>query len=98
LRHFGVNLRNARSRLDFFPLRRVQMKSILDHVDMGRKEGASLVTGVGSIISPAVFADVKHESRGSQEARRFMPAGLCLLPGPFAGGGRSFRNFDLSLP
>jgi hypothetical protein len=80
------------------------MKSILDDVDIGRKEGASLVTGVervgkrGSFISPAVFADVKHETRVSQEARRFTPEGLCLR-GPFAGRWpRSFRSFDLSLP
>jgi aldehyde dehydrogenase (NAD+) len=50
-----------------------QMKSILDYVDIGRKEGASLVTGGervghrGYFISPAVFADVKHEMRISQE-------------------------------
>jgi aldehyde dehydrogenase (NAD+) len=50
-----------------------QMRSILDYVDIGKKEGASLVTGgerVGSrgyFISPAVFANVKHEMRISQE-------------------------------
>jgi aldehyde dehydrogenase (NAD+) len=50
-----------------------QMKSILDYVDIGQKEGASLVTGGeratdrGYYISPAVFADVKHEMRISQE-------------------------------
>jgi aldehyde dehydrogenase (NAD+) len=50
-----------------------QMKSILDYVDVGQKEGASLVTGGerigkrGYFISPAVFADVKHEMRISQE-------------------------------
>jgi aldehyde dehydrogenase (NAD+) len=50
-----------------------QMKSILDYVDIGQKEGASLVTGGerigkrGYFISPAVFADVKHEMRISQE-------------------------------
>ena len=50
-----------------------QMKSILDYVDIGQKEGALLVTGgerVGSrgyFISPAVFANVKHEMRISQE-------------------------------
>src|SRR6202453_4337646 len=49
-----------------------QMTSILDYVDIGRKEGASLVTGGqrvgdrGYFISPAVFADVKHEMRISQ--------------------------------
>jgi aldehyde dehydrogenase (NAD+) len=50
-----------------------QMKSILDYVDIGQQEGASLVTGGqrvgdrGYFISPAVFADVKHEMRISQE-------------------------------
>src|SRR6201995_945427 len=50
-----------------------QMKSILDYVDIGQKEGAPLATGgkgVGDrceFISPAVFADVKHEMRISQE-------------------------------
>ena len=50
-----------------------QMRSILDYVDIGQKEGASLTTGGervgdrGYFISPAVFADVKHEMRISQE-------------------------------
>jgi len=50
-----------------------QMKSILDYVDIGRQEGASLVTGGtrvgerGYFISPAVFANVEHEMRISQE-------------------------------
>jgi aldehyde dehydrogenase (NAD+) len=50
-----------------------QMKTILDYVDIGRKEGALLVTGGehvgdrGYFISPAVFANVKHEMRISQE-------------------------------
>jgi aldehyde dehydrogenase (NAD+) len=50
-----------------------QMKSILDYVDIGRNEGATLVTGGervgkrGFYISPAVFADVEHEMRISQE-------------------------------
>ena len=50
-----------------------QMKSILGYVDIGRKEGAMLVTGGekvgqrGYFISPAVFANVKHEMRISQE-------------------------------
>jgi aldehyde dehydrogenase (NAD+) len=50
-----------------------QMKSILDYVDIGRKEGATLTTGGerigerGYFISPAVFANVKHEMRISQE-------------------------------
>jgi aldehyde dehydrogenase (NAD+) len=50
-----------------------QMKSILDYVDIGRKEGALLITGGervgdrGYFISPAVFANVRHEMRISQE-------------------------------
>jgi aldehyde dehydrogenase (NAD+) len=50
-----------------------QMKSILEYVDIGRKEGASLVTGGerigkrGYFISPTVFANVQHEMRISQE-------------------------------
>src|ERR1700761_9250625 len=50
-----------------------QMKSILDYVGIGQNEGASLVTGGervgkrGYFISPAVFADVQHEMRISQE-------------------------------
>ncbi|MDB5608411.1 MAG: betB [Bradyrhizobium sp.] len=50
-----------------------QMKSILGYVDIGQKEGASLMTGgerIGSrgyFISPAVFANVRHEMRISQE-------------------------------
>ena len=49
------------------------MNSILDYVSIGQKEGASLTTGGkrigdrGYFISPAVFADVKHEMRISQE-------------------------------
>lgn len=50
-----------------------QMKSILDYVDIGRNEGATLVTGGdrigkrGYFISPTVFAGVAHEMRISQE-------------------------------
>lgn len=50
-----------------------QMKTILGYVDIGREEGASLVTGGervgdrGYFISPAVFAGVAHEMRISQE-------------------------------
>ena len=50
-----------------------QMKTILDYVDIGRREGATLVTGGeraaarGYFISPAVFAGVTHEMRISQE-------------------------------
>ncbi|MDI4233902.1 aldehyde dehydrogenase family protein [Bradyrhizobium sp. Arg237L] len=50
-----------------------QMSTILDYVDIGKKEGALLVTGGehvgdrGYFVSPAVFANVKHEMRISQE-------------------------------
>jgi aldehyde dehydrogenase (NAD+) len=50
-----------------------QMDSILDYVDIGRKEGASLTTGGerigtrGFYIAPTVFANVEHEMRISQE-------------------------------
>jgi aldehyde dehydrogenase (NAD+) len=50
-----------------------QMKSILDYVDIGEREGALLTTGGkrvgdrGYFISPAVFANVQHEMRISQE-------------------------------
>ena len=50
-----------------------QMKSILDYVDIGQNEGALLTTGGtrvgnrGYFISPAVFANVEHEMRISQE-------------------------------
>ncbi len=50
-----------------------QMKSILGYVDIGQKEGALLTTGGrrvgdrGYFVSPAVFANVEHEMRISQE-------------------------------
>ncbi|WP_244064787.1 aldehyde dehydrogenase family protein [Bradyrhizobium sp. Ce-3] len=50
-----------------------QMRSILDYVEIGRNEGARLATGGarvgdrGYFISPAVFANVAHEMRISQE-------------------------------
>jgi aldehyde dehydrogenase (NAD+) len=50
-----------------------QMNTILGYVDIGLKEGARLTTGGerigdrGYFLSPAVFADVKHEMRISQE-------------------------------
>jgi aldehyde dehydrogenase (NAD+) len=50
-----------------------QMNIILDYVAVGQKEGALLTTGGervgdrGYFISPAVFANVKHEMRVSQE-------------------------------
>ncbi|ACC73809.1 aldehyde dehydrogenase family protein [Paraburkholderia phymatum] len=50
-----------------------QMKTVLDYVDVGRKEGASIVTGgarigqKGFFVEPTVFANVEHEMRISQE-------------------------------
>ncbi|SEE36128.1 aldehyde dehydrogenase (acceptor) [Bradyrhizobium erythrophlei] len=50
-----------------------QMRSILDYVEIGKNEGAHLATGGarvgdrGYFISPAVFANVAHEMRISQE-------------------------------
>ncbi|MBR0694442.1 aldehyde dehydrogenase family protein [Bradyrhizobium lablabi] len=50
-----------------------QMRSILDYVEIGRKEGALLATGGervgdrGYFLRPAVFANVEHEMRISQE-------------------------------
>ena len=50
-----------------------QLKSILDYVDIGVTEGATLATGGervgerGYFIRPTVFADVAHEMRISQE-------------------------------
>lgn len=50
-----------------------QMRSILDYVAIGKNEGAQLATGGarvgdrGYFISPAVFANVAHEMRISQE-------------------------------
>ena len=64
-----------------------QMKSILDYVDIGQNEGASLVTGGekvgkrGYFISPAVFANVKHEMRISQEE--------ILVPSSASSGSRT---------
>jgi aldehyde dehydrogenase (NAD+) len=50
-----------------------QMKTVLDYVDVGKSEGASLVTGGrrigerGYFVEPTVFANVEHEMRISQE-------------------------------
>ncbi|SAK78776.1 aldehyde dehydrogenase (acceptor) [Caballeronia hypogeia] len=50
-----------------------QMKSVLDYVDIGKGEGASVVTGGkrlgerGYFVEPTVFAHVAHEMRISQE-------------------------------
>ena len=50
-----------------------QMRTVLDYIDIGKAEGASLVTGgarlgdQGYFIEPTVFANVEHEMRISQE-------------------------------
>src|ERR1700704_1938838 len=50
-----------------------QMKTVLDYVDIGKSEGASLVSGGrrwgerGYFVEPTVFANVEHEMRISQE-------------------------------
>ena len=51
----------------------VQMKRVLDYIEIGKREGARLVTGgtrlgdSGYFVSPTVFADVEHQMRISQE-------------------------------
>jgi aldehyde dehydrogenase (NAD+) len=51
----------------------VQMKRVLDYIDIGRKEGATVVTGggrsgeTGYYVQPTVFAGVEHAMRISQE-------------------------------
>src|SRR5450631_2338470 len=50
-----------------------QMKTVLDYIDIGKAEGASVVTGgarlgdTGYFIEPTVFANVGHDMRISQE-------------------------------
>ncbi len=50
-----------------------QMQTVLDYIDIGKAEGASVVTGgarlgdQGYFIEPTVFANVEHEMRISQE-------------------------------
>ncbi|TAM48337.1 MAG: aldehyde dehydrogenase family protein [Burkholderiaceae bacterium] len=50
-----------------------QMKTVLNYIDIGKSEGASVVTGgrrsgeSGYFVEPTVFADVEHEMRISQE-------------------------------
>jgi aldehyde dehydrogenase (NAD+) len=50
-----------------------QMKTVLDYINVGKAEGASIVTGgervgdQGYFIEPTVFANVEHEMRISQE-------------------------------
>jgi aldehyde dehydrogenase (NAD+) len=51
----------------------VQMKRVLDYIEIGRREGATLATGgsrigdLGYFVSPTVFANVEHAMRISQE-------------------------------
>ncbi|MGA8709395.1 MAG: aldehyde dehydrogenase family protein, partial [Steroidobacteraceae bacterium] len=51
----------------------VQMKRVLDYIEVGRQEGARLVAGGnrhgerGYYVEPTVFADVEHGMRISQE-------------------------------
>ncbi|MFJ1256311.1 aldehyde dehydrogenase family protein [Cupriavidus sp. CuC1] len=50
-----------------------QMKTVLDYVEIGKREGAIAVTGgervggKGYYVQPTVFANVEHEMRVSQE-------------------------------
>ncbi|MGO4327607.1 aldehyde dehydrogenase family protein [Cupriavidus sp. 2TAF22] len=50
-----------------------QMKTVLDYVEIGKREGATAVTGgarlgdKGYFVAPTVFANVEHEMRISQE-------------------------------
>jgi aldehyde dehydrogenase (NAD+) len=50
-----------------------QMNRVLNYIDIGRQEGASVVTGgarageQGYFVSPTVFAGVRHDMRISQE-------------------------------
>ncbi|MDR0933483.1 MAG: aldehyde dehydrogenase family protein [Burkholderiaceae bacterium] len=50
-----------------------QMKTVLDYVDIGKKEGASLVYGgsrcdmKGYYVEPTIFTGVEHDMRISQE-------------------------------
>ena len=51
----------------------VQVKRVLDYIEIGKREGATLATGgarlgdTGYFVSPTVFADVEHAMRISQE-------------------------------
>jgi aldehyde dehydrogenase (NAD+) len=61
-----------------------QMKSILNYIEIGKAQGASVVCGgarlgtKGYFIEPTVFANVEHEMRISQE-EIFGPV-LCIIP------------------
>jgi aldehyde dehydrogenase (NAD+) len=52
---------------------RKQMDTVLGYIDIGRREGASVVAGgarvgeKGYFVAPTVLADVRHEMRVSQE-------------------------------
>jgi aldehyde dehydrogenase (NAD+) len=51
----------------------IQLKRVLNYIEIGRNEGASVVTGgtrsgeVGYFVKPTVFAKVEHDMRISQE-------------------------------
>jgi aldehyde dehydrogenase (NAD+) len=51
----------------------IQMQRVLDYIDVGRQEGAHLITGGarvgerGYFVAPTVFAEVEHGMRISQE-------------------------------
>ena len=51
----------------------VQMKRVLDYIEVGKREGARLVVGgtrqgdSGYFVKPTIFADVEHNMRISQE-------------------------------
>ena len=51
----------------------VQMQRVLDYIEIGKREGARLVTGGarvgdrGYFVSPTVFSNVEHQMRISQE-------------------------------
>jgi acyl-CoA reductase-like NAD-dependent aldehyde dehydrogenase len=61
-----------------------QMKTVLNYIETGRTEGASVVTGgsrlgdTGYFVEPTIFAGVEHEMRISQE-EIFGPV-LCVIP------------------
>jgi aldehyde dehydrogenase (NAD+) len=50
-----------------------QMKRVLDYIDVGKREGATIATGgtrhgcSGYFVEPTVFTDVEHDMRISQE-------------------------------
>jgi aldehyde dehydrogenase (NAD+) len=51
----------------------LQMNRVLEYIEIGKREGATLATGGGRVgetgyfVSPTVFADVEHQMRISQE-------------------------------